>query len=212
MMKLIKVRSVPGSLVGMLLLAILPFFCPEAQARGGGGFVGGGFQGGGGFSGGSFRAGGGWAEGPRGGGFVAGHQEGVFPRPGRGGEFFRTPFVEGGMGKEKFGGEAVRGLHGGEAFTGIRGRTVYPELGRYGGAHMVTAPGNWGPYYGPGWGAAVPGAARALSTGMIVVGLPPAAVAQTVGGRKYFFDGNAYYLPCYQGSELAYCVVPDPNQ
>ena len=59
MMKLIKVRSVSGSLVGMLLLAILPFFCPEAQARGGGGFVGGGFQGGGGFSGGSFRAGGG---------------------------------------------------------------------------------------------------------------------------------------------------------
>ncbi len=77
---------------------------------------------------------------------------------------------------------------------------------------MVTAPGNWGPYFGPTRGTAAASGAIALGTGMIVVGLPPGAVARTVKGQKFFFDGGTYYLPCYQGSDLAYCVVPDPNQ
>jgi len=81
---------------------------------------------------------------------------------------------------------------------------------------MVTPSGNWGPYYGPGYNtaagaaAAAATAAVALGTGTVVVGLPPGTVARTVTGEKYFFDGRIYYLPCYQGSELAYCVVPDP--
>ena len=72
-MKPIKPGFLVGSLMGVaLLLAGLTCFCSEAQARGGGGFIGGGSYGGGGLSGGSFRAGGGWGEGPRGGGVVIG--------------------------------------------------------------------------------------------------------------------------------------------
>jgi hypothetical protein len=47
---------------------------------------------------------------------------------------------------------------------------------------------------------------------MLVNALPSGAVARTVAGQRYFFDGNTYYLPCYQGADLAYCVVPDPSQ
>ena len=80
---------------------------------------------------------------------------------------------------------------------------------------MVTPSGNWGPYYGPAGPVRNPAGAAAniaLGTGMIVTGLPAGAVSRMVGGEKYFYDGLTYYLPCYQGSELAYCVVPDPNK
>jgi hypothetical protein len=77
---------------------------------------------------------------------------------------------------------------------------------------MVTPPGNWGPYYGSSWSPAANAAAAALTVGTVVGALPAAAVARTVAGRRYFVNGGTYYLPCYQGSELAYCVVPDPNQ
>ncbi len=203
-MKPIKPGFLVGSLMGVaLLLAGLTFFCSEAQARGGGGSISGGSMGGGGLSGGSFRAGGGWGEGPRGGGVVIGPQ---------GGEAFRGP--QGAtVDKGALGGAAVRGPRGGEAATGLGGRTVYREPGPYGGgAHMVTPPENWGPYYGPARNPAGAAAAATLGTGMLVVGLPPGAVARTVGGQRYFFNAGTYYLPCYQGADLAYCVVSDPTQ
>jgi hypothetical protein len=116
------------------------------------------------------------------------------------------------------GGGVARGPQGGEAATGVGGQTVPRGPGYSRGAHMVTPSGNWGPYYGPGSNtagaaaAAATAASVALGTGMLVSGLPSGAVARTVAGKKYFFDGLTYYLPCYQGSELAYCVVPDPNK
>jgi hypothetical protein len=214
-----------GSLVVMVLLAGLPFFCLSsgADARGGGGFVGGGsvgggFIGGGGFNGGSFRAGGGWAEGPRGGGVIAGHQEGPYGKSPRGGEFSRGPYGEGAV-RGPFGGEAVRGPkvvtgpQEGEGVSRGRGNVTSGERGR--GAHMVTAPGNWGPYYGPTWSYTPPafaGGGVTVLPGMIFTTLPPGAVPRTVAGRKYYYGAGIYYLPCYQGSELSYCVVPDPNQ
>ena len=101
----------------------------------------------------------------------------------------------------------------GEAAAGLSGRTVYREPAYHGAeAHMATPPGNWGPYYGPARNSAAAVAATTLGTGMLVVGLPPGAVARTVGGQRYFFDGGTYYLPCYQAADLAYCVVPDPTQ
>jgi hypothetical protein len=84
--------------------------------------------------------------------------------------------------------------------------------GYYGGAHMVTLPGNLGQYYGPGREEAAPEAVTPLKTGMLVSALPSGAVAQTVKGQRYFFDRYTYYLPCDQGAGLAYCVVPDPNK
>jgi hypothetical protein len=201
-------------------LAGLPFFCfcSGAYARGGGGFaMGGGFHGGGGFNGGSFRGGGGWAAGPRGGFVITGHQEGAYARPFRGGELYQGPY-EVGPARRPYGGEAVRGPkvvtgpQGGEVVTGARGNM---ERGYPRGPHMVTTPGNWGPYYGPTYTTTPPGVRAQVpvgTVGTIYNTLPPATVTRTVRGTRYYYNAGIYYLPCYQGSELAYCVVPDPNQ
>ncbi len=221
-MKRIPYRTLLGSLVVMALLVGLPFFCfcSEAYAQRGGGFVGGiGFHGGGGFSGGSFRSGGGWAAGPRGGALIFGHQEGAYPRFPRGGEFYRSPYGLG-IARGPFGGEAVRGPkvvigpQGGEVIPGARGQVIYKERGPR-GAHMVTTPGSWGPYYGPTWGYAPAGTGARVAVGTvgtILNTLPPATVTRMVRGTRYYYNAGVYYLPCYQGSELAYCIVPDPNQ
>jgi hypothetical protein len=193
-MKLIRPRSLVGKLIWLALLAGAPILllCSDAPARGGGGFHGGGSM-----SGGSLRAGGGWGAGPQG---------GVYGQTPQGGQVYHGP-LGGGAVKTPQGGAVVKTPPGGE----IKGRTVYPGPGYQGGAHMVKPPGNWGPYYGPGYGVTA-GAAAGLAAGMVVGALPPGAVARTVGDQRYFFNGGVYYLPCYQGSDLAYCVVPDPNQ
>ncbi len=216
------------SLVALALMVGVPFFCccSGASAQKGGGSVGGGspgggfIGGGGGFGGGGLPSGGVWKVDPRGGGFIAGHQGGVFIRTPRGGEFFRVPHGEG-VARRPHGGVAVRGPkiitgpHGNEVVTGLRGKTVYTGPGRHGGAHMVTAPGNWGPYYGPTWSSPPPafaGGGVTVLPGTIFTTLPSGAVPRIVAGRRYFFDAGVYYLPCYQGPELAYCVVPDPTK
>ena len=42
--------------------------------------------------------------------------------------------------------------------------------------------------------------------------LPAAVVARSIAGQRYYYDGSAYYQPCYQGTDVSCCVVPDPNQ
>ena len=76
----------------------------------------------------------------------------------------------------------------------------------------MTASGNWNPYYGPDYGGAAAGAAAGLAVGAVVGTLPAAAAAQSVAGQTYYYDGNTYYQPCYQGTDVNYCVVPNPNQ
>jgi hypothetical protein len=147
-------------------------------------------RGGGGFSGGSFRAGGGYAEGPRGGAVAQGPRGGTYAQTPRGGEAVRTPS----------GGAAARGPEGGTAY-----RPGYPA----GGAtynRNVNVTGNT--YYGGRYG----GAAAGLAVGAVVATLPAAAAARSVAGQTYYYDGSAYYQPCYQGTDVNYCVVPDPNQ
>jgi hypothetical protein len=90
------------------------------------------------------------------------------------------------------GGVAARGAYGGEAARGPGGTTVY----RPGG------------YYGPGYR----GVAAGIAVGAVVGTLPAAAVALSVAGQRYYYDGSAYYQPCYQGTDVSYCVVADPNQ
>jgi hypothetical protein len=210
------------TLVVMALLVGASFFCfcSGAGARGGGGFVGGGSVSGGGLSGGSFPAGGGWAAGPRGDGVIAGPQGSLTGRTPRGGEFYRGPYGAG-VARVPYGGAAVRGPkvvtgpHGGEVVTGLRGKTFQGKPVRYRGAHIITAPGNWGPYYGPTWSYTPPafaGGAVTVGPGMILTALPPGAVPRMVAGTRYYFGAGVYYLPCYQGAELAYCVVPDPTK
>jgi hypothetical protein len=192
-MKPINLKSPLWSLFVMVLLTGLPFLCSEAQARGGFG----GYHGGGGFSGGSFRGAGGYAEGPRGGGVAEGPRGGEYARTARGGEAARGPY----------GGVAARGSEGG-TYARVPEGSVYRGEGYVGRSHMVTAPGSWGPYYGPGHG----GVAAGLAVGTVVGALPAAAAARTIAGQRYYYDGSAYYQPCYQGTDVNYCVVPDPNK
>ena len=60
-----------------------------------------------------------------------------------------------------------------------------------------------------GCGAA--GAAAGAAVGAAVAAPPPAAQPVVVNNQTYYSDGGAYYRACYQGSEVAYCVVPNPN-
>lgn len=181
-MKQMKLKSPLGSLFVVALLMSLPFLCSEAQARGGGGY-----HGGGGFSGGSFRGGGGYATGPRGGAVAEG------PR----------------------GGVAARGAYGGAAVRGPGGGTAYrPGYPAGGGTYNrnVNVSGNWNAYNGPRYGGAAAGVAAGLAVGAVVGTLPAAAAALSVANQRYYYDGSAYYQQCYQGTDVNYCVVPNPNQ
>jgi hypothetical protein len=54
------------------------------------------------------------------------------------------------------------------------------------------------------------GVAGALAVGTTVAVLSSAARPVPYGGTTYYVDGDTYYKRCYQGDELAYCVVPKP--
>lgn len=95
------------------------------------------------------------------------------------------------------GGAVAEGPRGGAAVRGPGGQTAYRAGGYYG-------PG----YRGPGYG----GVAAAIAVGTVVGTLPAAAVALSVAGQRYYYDGSAYYQTCYQGTDVSYCVVQDPNQ
>ena len=95
------------------------------------------------------------------------------------------------------GGVAARGPYGGAAARGPGGATAYRPGGYYG-------PG----YRGPGYG----GVAAGIAVGAVVATLPARAAALSVAGQTYYYDGSAYYQSCYQGTDVSYCVVPDPNQ
>ena len=137
-----------------------------------------------------------------------------------GGGFVGTGFPSGGFVGDGFVGSGFAGdgfvgsgfPRGGFAGSGFPTGGFPGGGGYYGGAHMVTVPGNLGEYSGPGGGAPAPGVVTPLKTGMLVSALPTGAVAQTVKGQRYFFDGYTYYTPCSQGAEQAYCVVLDPNK
>jgi hypothetical protein len=139
----------------------------------------------GGFSGGSFRGGGGYASGPRGGAVAVGPRGGAVAEGPRGGTAVRGPY----------GGAAARGPGGGTAY-----RPGYP------------AAGNWNHYYGPRYGGAVAGAAAGLAVGAVVGSLAAGAQPLVVNNQNYYYDGTNYYQPCYQGTDVNYCVVSNPNE
>jgi hypothetical protein len=199
-MKRLKLQSPLISLLIMLMSMSLACFCSEAQARGGWGGV----RGGGGFSGGSFRSPGVMVQGPRGveysqtarmGEVARGPQGGVVARGPKGRTYARGP--EGNLSPEA---AKVRGPY----TETVPSR----EQGYIGGAHFETVPKNWGAYYGPGHG----GPTTPLAVGSVVGALPGGAVARTIAGQRYYYYGGAYYLPCYLGTEVNYCVVSDPTQ
>lgn len=98
---------------------------------------------------------------------------------------------------------------------GPYGDTVAAAPYAYGGDVNVNVNSGayWGGYYGPGYGAAaVAGAAAGLAVGTAVATLPDYAAPVVVDNKTYYIVGNTYYRSCYQGTEVSYCVVPDPNQ
>ena len=68
------------------------------------------------------------------------------------------------------------------------------------------------PYYGPGYRPGYGAVAAGVAVGAVVATLPARAVARSVAGQTYYYDGSTYYQPCYQGTDVNYCVVADPNQ
>jgi len=189
-MKSRNLKSYLGSLFVAGLLIGLPFLCSDAQGQRGGGRGGGGGAraGGGGMSGGSLRGGGGYAQGPRGGAVAQG------PR----------------------GGAAVRGPAGGAAARGPGGQTATrPATPAGGGAtynRNVNVNQNWNAYNGPGYRPYAGAAVAGLAVGATVAALSAAAQPVVVNHQTYYSDGGTYYQKCYQGTEVSYCVVPNPNQ
>jgi hypothetical protein len=103
------------------------------------------------------------------------------------------------------GGGYATGPRGGAVAVGPRGGVA--ARGPYGGAAY-----HRGPYYGPGYRPAYGGVAAGVAAGVAVATLPARAAALSVAGQTYYYDGSTYYQPCYQGTDVNYCVVADPNQ
>lgn len=184
--------------IPVAVLAGSLFFIAHAVAgRGGGGLGRGGGgaargYGAGGFSGGSFRGGGGWATGPRGGAAVAGP---------RGGAAVKGP---GGYG-------AARGPAGNVATRGPGGSYVNgrPAGGSYN--RNITVNQGWGAWGGYRPGAVAAGVAAGVAVGSAVAALPPSYSTVVVNNQPYYFANGTYYQQCYQGAEVGYCVVANPN-
>jgi uncharacterized membrane protein len=97
------------------------------------------------------------------------------------------------------GGGYATGPRGGAVAVGPRGGTAYRA--------PYHGPG-YRPAYRPGYG----GVAAGVAVGAVVATLPARAVARSVAGQTYYYDGSNYYQPCYQGTDVSYCVVSDPNK
>ena len=180
--------------LGTAALLVLSFSSQWVDARGGGG--GGGSFGGG---GGSFHSmGGGY-----GGGFHEGFGGGTFRGGDEGPHGSQGPAMHGG-GPE----------HPGEAHF-EDGKPPGPGPGPRPGPPKPHPNNNnprywsgWDDYYGP-YGDWYDGGAVVIGT---VVGVLPETVEPiAVGGQTYYEDDGVYYQPCYQGTELSYCVVDPPQ-
>lgn len=71
---------------------------------------------------------------------------------------------------------------------------------------------NWNAYNGPGYRPYARAAVAGLAVGTTVAALSAAAQPVVVDGQTYYSDGGNYYEKCYEGTEVSYCVVPDPTE
>lgn len=65
-----------------------------------------------------------------------------------------------------------------------------------------------GVVYGAG---AVAATATAIAIGTRVATLPPACSNVVINGRPYYHCGGTYYQPGYDGPDVVYVVVDNPN-
>lgn len=76
----------------------------------------------------------------------------------------------------------------------------------------VNVSGGWNAYSGPGYRPYAGAAVAGLAVGATVAYLSASAQPVVVNNQTYYSDGGTYYQKCYQGTEVSYCVVPNPNQ
>jgi hypothetical protein len=116
------------------------------------------------------------------------------------------------------GGTAVAGPRGGAAAVGPHGNAVAATPRSY--VHSGTASVAAGPQRayatGPQGGAAYVGPRGAAVTGphggtAVVRTVPVGARAVAIAGVSYYVASGVYYKPVYQGSEVVYQQVPNPQ-
>jgi len=103
---------------------------------------------------------------------------------------------------------AAEGRYGG-TYEGYHGGSYYH--GNVNVTQNVNVNHGWGAYYGPGWGAVAAGAAAGLAVGAMAASLPAAAQPVVINYQNYYVADGTYYQPCYNGAEVNYCVVENPN-
>jgi hypothetical protein len=54
--------------------------------------------------------------------------------------------------------------------------------------------------------------AAGLTVGAVVASIPQNSQPVVINEQQYYVSDGNYLKPCYQGSQLQYCVVADPNQ
>jgi hypothetical protein len=116
------------------------------------------------------------------------------------------------------GGAAVSGPRGGTAAVGPRGNAVAatPRSYVHTGSASVTAGPRRGYAEGPRGGEAYVGPRGAAVTGprgntAVVRTVPTGARALAIAGVTYYVASGVYYKPVYQGSEVVYQQVPNPE-
>jgi hypothetical protein len=113
---------------------------------------------------------------------------------------------------------AVRGPGGGAAVAGPRGAAAVGPRGNVvaatprsyvhtGGGAVAAGPRGGAAYVGPR-GAAVRGP---YGGGAIVRTVPVGARAVAIAGATYYVASGVYYRPVYQGSEVVYQEVENPQ-
>jgi hypothetical protein len=81
-----------------------------------------------------------------------------------------------------------------------------------GGGEVAEGPRGGEVAEGPRGGVTAEGPRGNVAAGTAVRTLPDSAFATVLAGRRYYYDGYTYYEPCYDGTDVIYCVVPDPTQ
>ena len=116
------------------------------------------------------------------------------------------------------GGAVATGPRGGAVATGPRGNTVAATPRNYvhSGSASVTAGPRRGYAEGPRGGEAYVGPRGAAVTGprgntAVVRTMPVGARAVAIAGATYYVASGVYYRPVYQGSEVVYQQVENPQ-
>ena len=78
-------------------------------------------------------------------------------------------------------------------------------------SHVHVSQPIYRPYYPVAAGVAIGAAVTAAAIGSTYYALPPACSPYPYAAHTYYYCGNVYYRPQYQGSTVVYVVVDKPG-